>query len=257
MPFSIRFQSFILLMAAFSIVALAARAGTGPIPATNISWSTPARLRHRIGSTPGTLTFDQHGIHFRPLKGAPLNWSFIEVQSFDLTQHEFTVKSYENRGWRLPGEKAFRFTLTQAVSSSEAAFLAEEVGKPSQNEVPDPHLPSFAVIPARHATLSRGSNGLLRFRKEGIDYVTLTGKDSRSWRWADIQTIARPDAYHLTVGGYLETFDFDLKQPISQALFDRLWDCVYGRGLQISTKSEKSSCCISSHAAMASKMGSR
>jgi hypothetical protein len=257
MSFSKYFQSSMLLMAAFSIVALAARVATEPIPAPNISWNTPARLRHRIGSTPGTLTFDQRGIHFRPLKGAPLNWSFIEVQSFDLTQHEFTVKSYENRNWRLPGEKAFRFTLTQAIPPSAASFLAEEVGKPSRNEVPDPHLPSFAVIPARHATLSGGSNGLLRFRNEGIDYVTLTGKDSRSWRWADIQTLARPDAYHLTVGGYLETFDFDLKQPISQTLFDRLWDCVYGRGLQISTKSEKASCGVSAQAPNASTMGNR
>jgi uncharacterized protein (DUF2344 family) len=37
----------------------------------------------------------------------------------------------------------------------------------------------------------------------------------------------------LRLGGYLETFDFELKQPISADLFDRLWDHLYARDLNV------------------------
>ena len=66
-----------------------------------------------------------------------------------------------------------------------------------------------------------------RFHDEGIDYVSRIGKDSRSWRWGDIQTLSNPDTYHLTVFGYLETYSFDLKEPLKQKTYDGLNDEVY------------------------------
>ena len=73
---------------------------------------------------------------------------------------------------------------------------------------------------------------MLHFRKGGIDYVTAKGRGSRSWQWSDIQTIANPDPYHFRVQGFRETFEFELKQPMSRKLFDRLWDSVYARDLR-------------------------
>lgn len=199
-------------------------------------WQSSARLHHQVTSILGTLIFDQTGIHFQPSKGTPLDWTFPEVQTFYLTSRELTLTSYTNRGRHLPGVKTFRFTLASAVPPPVAAELAARVGKPSRNGDPDRSLPAFATIPVRHSTLLGGSNGILRLRHDGIDYVT-TGLDSRSWRWADIQTIANPDPYHFCISGYRETFEFELKQPMSQTLFDRLWDHIYGRGLQISVHS--------------------
>jgi hypothetical protein len=114
-----------------------------------------------------------------------------------------------------------------------AAELAQRVGKPAINGNPDSQAPSFATIPARHRTLTGGTNGILRFRDDGIDYVT-GRQGGRSWRWADIRTLANPDPYHFRVGGYRETFDFELKEPMSRELFDRLWDYVYARDLIVS-----------------------
>lgn len=195
-------------------------------------WQSPARLHHQITTAPGVLIFDPRGIHFQPSKGAPLDWTFIEVQTFYLTPRELRLKTYTNRGWRLPGVKTFWFTLASEIPAPVAAELAACVGKPSRNADPDRSLPAFAKIRARHPTLLGGSNGVLRFRQDGIDYVA-AGTDSRSWRWADIQTIASPDLYHFQVDGYRETFNFELKAPMPQALFDRLWDYIYGRDLQL------------------------
>lgn len=230
----------ILLVTASSFTGFCQGAGVAVkkirAPEALIYWQTPARLRQRLTSRRGTLEIGNWGIVFRTEKRPPVEWSFTDIQSFYLTPYKLNIRSYKNRGWRLPGEKVYRFDLARAAPPELAAALAKLVGKPSQNGDPNPHQPTFATIPARHSTRTGGSNGILRFNEDGIDYVTLSGRDSRSWLWADIQTLAHPDPYHFTVDGYRETFYFKLKQPMPPALFDRLWDLVYGRGLQLSAK---------------------
>lgn len=225
-----------LALAVSTVAVFTAQATPATQPAqrsaTIQAWQASARLHHGLRTTPGTLMFNEAGVHFRPLKGESLNWTFPEIQTFYLTPHELGVRSYVNRGWHLPGVKTFRFTIASAVPPRVAAELATRVGKPSRNADPDPNVPGFGTIPARHPAVLGGSNGVLRFHLDGINYVAVPGSDSRTWRWEDIQTLAHPDPYHLTVGGYRETYRFELKQPMSEALFDQLWDSVYGRGLQ-------------------------
>ncbi len=197
-------------------------------------WQTKARLRGSWRSTPGTLLMSEQAIEFQPTRGSPLHWAFMEIKSVALSSpRRFTLVSYENRRWKLPGDRQFRFELNDPLPSGAAEELVARVGKPAINGDPDPKAASFADIPARHRTRTGGSNGVLRLREDGIDYVAVGGRDSRTWRWADIQTIANPDPYHFRVGAYLETFDLELKQPMTLEIFDRLWDRVYGRGLNL------------------------
>ena len=127
----------------------------------------------------------------------------------------------------------YRFAVNTSIPASVAAELAQRVNKPVQNGDPDPIATTCLTVPAHHGTRFGGTNGTLRFRDDGIDYVTPGGQDSRSWRWADVQTLANPTPYQLRVGGYLETFEFELKQPMSADLFDRLWDHIYARELNV------------------------
>ena len=217
----------------FSIPALSASEGVSSGQTGSSSWQSKARLRHRLTSTHGDLVVDGQGIEFRPTKGSALRWSFVEIRTIDLTSpRHLSLTSYSNRHWHWPGDKAFHFELSTPMPPAVAAALVAKVGKPAVDGDPVPREPSFASIPARHRTRTGGTNGVLDFREDGIDYVT--GADGgRSWRWADIQTIANPDPYHFRVGGYLETFDFELKQPMTGDLFDRLWDRVYARDLNV------------------------
>jgi hypothetical protein len=196
------------------------------IPAqTVLSWGSPAKLHQAIGSEKGDLTIGGDGIEFRSRKGRTVKWSFVEVQTFFLSPHTLAIETYENRKHRLPGMQRFRFDLDQAVPPQLAAELARKVQRPSQNAVPDP-VSQGIVIPAHHRTLTGGTNGTLRFSYGEIDYVTDTPGDSRSWRWADLQTLSDPDPYHLLVFGYRDTYTFDLKEPLPQSLFYRLVDAV-------------------------------
>ncbi len=199
-----------------------------------VHWQSPARLHHGLRATPGTLIIDANGVEFRSEQRLSHRWPFIEIESFDLAPHRLVLTDYENRGRHRPGDRKFRFDLKTNMPPGVAAELARRVGKPVRNGDPDPSAPSYATIPARHRTHTGGTNGTLRFREEGIDYVTTTNRGGRSWRWSDIQTLANPHPYHLRVGGYRETFDFELKQPLPPELFERLWDKVYARNLSVS-----------------------
>jgi len=195
-----------------------------------LNWESQARLHHVFGGKTGRLTLSQDDVEFRPSNGSLLHWAFVEIKTFDLLNpRRLIITSYENRSWHRHGDRKFRFDLSTPMRPSVAAELAEHVGKPVRNGDPNPTAPSFAVISGRHPTLWGGTNGTLRLGADGIEYVTTTGKGGRNWRWSDIDTLANPDPYHFTLTGYRETFDFELKEPMSRMLFDRLWDDLYAR----------------------------
>jgi hypothetical protein len=231
-----------LLSASFGIILLGF--ATRQIPAqttpsdgnkeaagAGVQWTSAARWKHGLKKTSGTLSLTETGVEFRPTSGPSLSWPYEEIQTFDLSPRQLRLTGYENRQWHFHGERSFSFNLESPVPPDVAAELTRRVGKPAANGIPDPSAPAFTVLDARHRTRGGGTNGTLRFRNSGIDYVTTSGQGARTWRWADIQTLARPDAYHFRVGGYHETFEFELKQPMSQELFDRLWNDVYAQDL--------------------------
>ncbi|MEJ2007587.1 MAG: hypothetical protein P8Z30_05410 [Acidobacteriota bacterium] len=194
-------------------------------------WQSPANLKHLITKTRGTLVINEQGVEFRPEKGSPLRWSYVEIQTFNLKARQLDLKTYQNRSWHFHGDRAFHFKLKNSVPPRVAEEFARRVQKPAKDGVPDPSAHAFATLPARRRTFGGGTNGVLRFRQGGIDYVTTKGSGSRSWRWSAIETLANPDPYHFRVQGYRETFEFVLKKAMSRKLFDQLWDAVYGRGL--------------------------
>ena len=213
-----------------------------PVPARltiTLDWTSQARLRHALQSSEGTLTLGQDGVEFRPTKGTTLHWPFFEIQTFDLLNpRRLVITGYENRSWHRYGERKYRFDLSVAIPPDIAAELARHVVKPVRNADPNPTATSFATIPARHRTLAGGTNGTLRFGPDGIDYLTTNGQGGRSWRWPDIQTLATPDPFQLRVNSYRETFTFELKQPLSRELFDRLWDEIYAHDVNGSPSNE-------------------
>ena len=216
-----------ILVAALNGAALAS-------PAQSEQWKTPA-LWHRLvkKAVPGTLVLDDDGVEFRSAKFNQ-RWAYVEIHSFDLSTRELTITGYQNRHWHEPGEQRFQFTLSEPMPPEIAAQFTARVGKPVRNGVPLPGVVAMAEVPAHHRLFSGGSNGILLLKDSGIDYVTENGRDSRSWRWSDIQTLANPSPYELRVTGYREIVEFDLKKPMSRDLFEIIWDHLYAAGLNLS-----------------------
>jgi hypothetical protein len=228
-------RTFIWFAAVFACLV---RSNSASLPPTegNVSlhWTSDAKLSRFPKSTRGSLTMSTETVEFRPEKGKPVQWQLSDIRTVDLrSSRKLSLVTYQNRPWHLPGDRPFDFDLKNPMPPDVAAGLVRLVAKPAINGVPIPTVSNFATIGARHPTRTGGSSGVLRFRDGGIDYLTSKGNDSRSWRWADIQTVAHPQPYRLRVAGYLETFDFELKQPLPDGLFDRLWDHVYAQSLTI------------------------
>jgi hypothetical protein len=175
---------------------------------------------------------DNDGIEFQSTK-LKQRWAFIEIHTFDLDTHELVLWTYQRRRWHEPGERPFRFTLSEAVPLDVTAVLSERVEKPVRNGVSLPKSQAVAEIPAHRRAWFGGSNGTLRLNDDGIDYITEERHDSRSWRWSDIQTIANPSPYELRVTAYREIVEFDLKLALQRALFERMWDELYASGLNL------------------------
>jgi len=216
-------------------VSVVASSGTSLVGATQSpQWETPAQW-HRLlkRAVPGTLVLDDSGVEYRSTKFTQ-RWPYVEIHSFDLSGTELTLTSYQNRPWHEPGERRFHFTWSEPIPPEIAARFTERVGKPVRNGVPLPSVAALSEIPAHHRMWSGGSNGTLRLKDSGIDYVTEDGRDSRTWRWTDIQTIANPNPYELRVMAYREIVEFDLKQPMSRDLFELMWDHLYAAGLNLS-----------------------
>ena len=205
--------------------------GAASDSAPTLTWQSPARLHHALRTVRGTLIFSERGIEFRSEQRFSYRWPYVEIQTVDVTPQRFVLISYENRGSHLPGDRGFRFDLSQTMPPSVAAEITRRVAKPVRNGEPVPSEESFTTIPARHTTRTGGSNGTLRFRDDGIDYLSTSKNDGRSWRWSDIQTLANPDPFHFRVTAYRETYELELKEPMSKELFDKLWDYVYARDI--------------------------
>jgi hypothetical protein len=188
-------------------------------------------------AVPGTLVLDQEGVEFRSPK---LNrrWAYVAIHSFDVSPHNMTLLTYESRPLHEPGERPFHFTLTDVMPSEVVGRFTERVEKPVRNGSPTPSAAALSEIPAHHRTWMRGSSGTLRFKDDGIDYITERERDSRSWRWADIQTLGNPNPYEFRVTAYREIFEFDLKQALPRDLFERMWDRLYAPGLNLSVEQE-------------------
>ncbi len=217
----------------FVILGLVALS-TSTSSAQDLPWQSAGKWHRSLKkAVPGTLLLDQDGVEFRSAK---LNrrWAYVDIHSFDVFLHDVTLLTYESRPWHEPGERPFHFTLVDTMPPEIAAQFTARVGKPVRNGAPLMAAAVISELPAHHRMWIGGSSGTLRLKDDGIDYVTENGRDSRSWRWADIQTLGNPNPYEFRVTAYREIVEFDLKQPMPRDLFEQMWDRLYAPGLNLS-----------------------
>src|SRR5437016_5738998 len=94
-------------------------------------WESMARL-HRMPKKPlsGMLVIDSEAVEFRSPKFSR-RWSFLDIHTFNLSQQDFELTTYQNRHWHEPGERRFTFTLAEAIPPSVAAMMQERIDRPA------------------------------------------------------------------------------------------------------------------------------
>jgi hypothetical protein len=80
-------------------------------------------------------------------------------------------------------------------------------------------------IPVKHLGHTFGTQGTLAIGDETIVYSTAAPNDSRTWRYSDIQSVSSSGPFQLTITTFERTngFNFQLKEPITEARYNQLW----------------------------------
>ncbi len=170
----------------------------------------------------GTMTVDENGVSFTGARKHAWSWKYEDIQELTLAPESIHVLTYKDSKLRLGADRGYTFTgkipagelyalLRERMDQRFVAALGEALG-----------LPTWSV-PVKHLRPVVGSEGLLSFTAGAIVYSTPTRDESRTWRYSDIESIASSGPFQLTITTLEKGFDFQLKQPITEAMYNQLW----------------------------------
>src|ERR1017187_1088780 len=180
------------------------------------------RHEHLRGGCAGAMTVDENGVRFTGAKRHVWSWKYDDIQQLRLAPESIYILTYKDSKLRLGKDREYNFTgkmpaeelyalLKERMDQRFVAAVGEAIG-----------LPTWSV-PAKHLRPVIGSEGTLQFTAEAIVYSTPTKTESRAWRYADIESIASSGPFQLTITTLEKGFNFQLKQPITEARYNQLW----------------------------------
>lgn len=188
------------------------------------SVSFSVRHEHRLGQCNGTLRIEGKGVTFETShrKHARV-WSFSDIRQLEiLSRTRLAVHIYGK-------PETFNFGLREGELTVDTyRLLSDRIERGVTSRVLFLGTEFAFELPAKHRHRLGGCEGVLRIAGIEIIYTTENAKDTRIWRIRDIRSFGTMAPYDLRLSTEKETFTFDLKEPLSQKLYDDLWQKIYG-----------------------------
>jgi hypothetical protein len=184
----------------------------------------PARHKHLRGSCEGTLAVGAGGVSFVGAKKHAWRWKLEDIRELKLAPDGIYVLSYHG-GFDFAGA----VPVAQLYGMLRGAMdqrLVMEAAEPEPGGRPLVPVWSF---PVRHRG---GADGSLAFGDDFVVYTSAARDESRTWRYQDIDGISSSGPFQLTITTFeralahyndRKDFNFDLKQPITEAQYNALW----------------------------------
>jgi hypothetical protein len=180
------------------------------------------RHEHWRHGCEGILKVDETGVSFEGPKGHAWSWKLQEIQELRLAPRSIHILTYKDSKLRLGADQGYSFTGNFPAEDLHALLrdrmdqrLVAEVGHAPTN-------PAFS-IPVKHLGRIAGSEGTLAFTADAIVYDSPARNQSRTWRYSDIDAISSSGRFQLTITTPEKGFNFQLKQPITEARYNELW----------------------------------
>ena len=188
------------------------------------------RHEHLRKGCEGTMIADETGVRFSGEKSHSWAWTYDDIQELRLEPGKIHVLTYADNRLRLGADREYDFTGDLPLDElyqlwhnrMDQRFVA---ALPQSGEA------QFS-IPVKHLKRIRGSEGALVFDAKSIQYSTPASAESRTWRYSDIDSIASSGPFQFTVTtferarghyGDRKQFNFQLKQPITEARYNQIW----------------------------------
>lgn len=190
---------------------------------------------HVFGSCEGKLVASDSEIRYEAAGGKhSQSWPYIDIQELDIASpRRMDLRTFKSEAWKkLEKDQTFHFSLLDGqLTVDDQEFLRSKLRRPMVARLVDGKEASSVSLPVRHRHRLGGCEGSLRLEGDRLMYVTDHANDSRSWRLNEIETLGSPDAYHLQVTTFNETFTFDLKSALDPKVYDSLWKKIYRLGM--------------------------
>ena len=175
--------------------------------------------RHLHGGSPGMLEVTDQGIEYTEIsKTAKHNrrWKYEEIQQLELSDSSLRILTYE------PHNREFVFDrLPKGFADRVYPMWKDKLDQRFVAGVADPDVKTLEEF--------RVKGGTLLF---GEDRIVLRGKESRTWRFSDIENIASAGPFDLSIVTFERhglwkaegrEFRFQLQRPMEEARFNDLW----------------------------------
>jgi len=166
----------------------------------------------------GMLTVDDEGIRFDSPKGHDFAWKYEDIQQLTLLPDGLTILTYKDSKLRLGADLEFHFK-----GELPAAELYRDWSAKLDQRFVAARFFGLAGerIPAKHLGTIQGAQGSLVLAEDAIAWDS--PRDARTWRYRDIQNISSSGPFQLTITTLEKQFDFQLKQPLSESRYNRIW----------------------------------
>jgi hypothetical protein len=168
------------------------------------------------------MTVDENGVSFTGAKKHAWSWKYEDIQQLRLAPESIYILTYQDSKLRLGEDREYNFTgsipagklytlLKDRMDQRFVAAVGQAIGLPTWS------------LPVKHLRPVIGSEGTLSFGADAIVYSTPARDESRTWRYSDIESIASSGPFQLSITTLEKGFNFQLKQPITEARYNDLW----------------------------------
>lgn len=184
----------------------------------------------------GTLSIDQRGVSCQETgKKHPrhLSWSYQDIQQLELAPSRLRVLTYQSNKWKLGAARGYTFVaLAGQDFTSSYPLLKDRLDQRFVAELADPAVQPLWSVPVKLRGTIAGSQGVLSIGRDRIVYATARPGASRTWRYRDIDNLANPGPFELTLTtferalaryGNRKDFNFQLKEPLDERRYNELW----------------------------------
>jgi|CXWL01.1.fsa_nt_gi hypothetical protein len=197
----------------------------------------------------GELVINEEGIEYATaFEKHERYWDFVDIKLLKLiSETEIEVKTYTTYRPKLTlqqslpvgRDESFRFKLLEGEMTQEISnFLQSKIKKPMMTtfiDVDDETARPVYSLPVRHRHRWGGCSGVLKVYDDKVIYQSYTEMaDSRLWRWSDMQSMGRSGPYQFEIttyepqfGGPTKSYNFDLKEAMSDEVYDFLWKKIH------------------------------
>lgn len=172
----------------------------------------------------GELQVDTAGIRYRSDNGkTSIGIALGDIHEADLSDPRvIRIETYDILKRRLTGRRVHAFRLIEGkFDESLISFFAAHSQRPVIGSY-DIAGAKPTEINAYHRHRLGGCHGKLQISVKGIRFTTAHPVDSRTWGHKDIETIGSMNEFHFRVATLAETYNFDLKERLSNVTYEKI-----------------------------------